>query len=190
MKGNLDQITCSLHIQASATTSIAENWLFTEDGADKIYVAAGTLDHLFDYGSPRTAAEHDQLILAEEPPSELNVTRKGSALVLCDKQRLGVVIIRQYCANADPSDPWNNEIEEIAFPKYGEVWLSDELFAGLTNPAAYAPPPELLQELRAKYSNFSIQNTWRARRFSEVFPAATDADLDCRKDFDGVEKLQ
>lgn len=187
IRGNLDQITCSI---GTAGSSIEQRWEFPGEKANKVYVDAGTLDHIFDYGSPRTAEAHDQLILPAEPPSELKLTRKGSALLLCDKQRLGVIIVRQYCINNDPSSPWNNEIEEIAFPKYGEIWLTDELYAGLANPASYAPPAELLQELRAKYSSFTIQDTWRARRFSEVLPAATDVNTDCRKDFDGIEKLE
>lgn len=188
--GNLDQIACSLASQSSGTGNIEQRWLFTADGPDKVILENGMLAHLFDYGSPRTAEEHDQLIMPEEPPSELKPERKGSALLLCDKERLGVVIVRQYCIEKEGSAPWNNEIEEIVFPKYGEVWLTDELYAGVANPASYAPAPTQLQELRAKYPGFVIQNTWRARRFSEVLPAATDVNTDCRKDFDGVEKFK
>lgn len=186
INGNLGAVACDF---LKSGGSAEPNWVFLKDGPDTTIVDSGANTHLFDFGSPQTTDAHDRLVLPEEPPTELRTQRSGSALLLCDKQRLGVVIIRQYCIATDPSSPWNNQVEEIDFPKYGEVWLSDDLYAGVKDPNAFAPPPELLQELRKSYTAFVIQDVWKARRFSEVLPASDHATLDCRKDFDGVEKF-
>ncbi len=186
--GNLDAVVCDF--AKDGATAFPASWYFPGDKGETLIVPAGTLSQIFDVDSPRTAEAHDQLVLPEEPPSELQPARKGTALLLCDKQRLGIAIIRHYCTNSASAHPWNNEIEAIAFPKYAEVWLSDEIYASLATPGEYTPAPALLQELRAAYKHFAIKDSWKARKFSEVLPPAPGVAPECRKDFDGVEKFE
>ncbi len=189
VKGNLDAVVCDFAKDATASAFPA-SWYFPGNKGETLVVGAETLSQVFDIDSPRTPDAHDQIVLPEEPPSELQATRVGTALLLCDKQRLGIAIIRHYCVNSTSAQPWNNEIEAISFPKYAEVWLSDEIFTALATPGEYAPAPALLKELRASYKNFVIKDSWKARKFSEVLPAAPHVAVECRKDFDGVEKFE
>jgi len=87
--------------------------------------------------------------------------------------------LRQYCRNNSGDPPWNNEIEEIVFPKVRESWLSNELYDSL--PAGSDFPDAAYRE--RKYVLEEDQKTdepWRVRPFRDVLPTAWQSSIHCR----------
>ena len=102
-------------------------------------------------------------------------------LICGDADRVEAVLIRQYCRGTDPARPWNNEFEEIAFPLAREIWLTDDLFDGLSAPADFPPATRVTEVYGLGQDALSAGRRWRVRPYRDVLPSAWWSSMDCRR---------
>lgn len=148
-------------------------------GDDRVFMAAGAIVNIFDSESAATADGHDLLIMRGLYPRNLRFARSGPDLIICGRDRvIQAVVIRQYCHNNSRNPPWNNQIEEIAFPVYRETWLTDALFDGL--PAGSDFPDAAYRARRYDIQDEEDSVRWRVKPFRDVLPDAWMSSIDCR----------
>lgn len=151
-------------------------------GGDTVVVGGPNRSiRIYDSSSPVLPGNHDRLMLPDVSPRNLRRLRAGDHLVLCeDAARLEVVIENQFCrAAGDLSvvDTFNNEIEEIIFPKTGEIWLTDVLYARFRANPKLTP---FADEMGA-YGTDRKPSQWRIRPFSSALPKWSRKSGDCRQ---------
>jgi hypothetical protein len=156
--------------------------VLTGAGGDTVILSRNQRLEVFDIASPRDPDRHDTLILVRTNPATVHLERSGPHLLICgDAGRIEAVLIRQYCRGADPARPWNNEIEEIAFPLARETWLSNDLYDHLSEPADFPPPTRVVEVYGLGQDVSQAGKKWRVRPFREVLPSSWWASIDCRR---------
>lgn len=149
-------------------------------GGDVINIGPGSWLNVYDDHGDADPIDHDTAIFHGVGPDDLLLKRHGSDLLICGRHTiLRVVLIRQYCRD---NPAWNNEIEEIVFLKTREVWLSDEIYDEVVSGGNY--PSSAV--VRSVDNIDALNQDWSVQRFSKVLPGRWLANLDCRKDVEGM----
>lgn len=157
--------------------------IFPGGGGDMVTFASGGVAYIYDSASGRTGKDHDLLVIAGLRPDDIDFVRKGPHLLFCGRSApLEVMVLRQYCRGDSPDGPWNNEVEEIAFPSAREIWITDELYA------RYDAPKDLLAAIRTdeidelKQTLTRNPESWKVHPFSDMLPGDWFASWACRHD--------
>lgn len=156
--------------------------VLTGAGSDTVTLNPDWRLEVFDTASPREPDRHDTLILSSANPARIRLERSGPHLLICgDADRTEAVLIRQYCRGADPARPWNNEFEEIAFPLAREIWLTDDLFDDLSEPADFPSASRVAEVYGLGQEVSAAARKWRVRPYRDVLPSAWWSSVDCRR---------
>ncbi len=154
-----------------------------EGGGDLILSRGSTFANFFDYASPVELDDHDTLVIHLLHTSETRLERLGPDLMICGKGwYFRIVIMRQYCHDISADPPWNNEIEEIVFPKDRESWLSNELYDSLPAGSEFPDAARRSETYGIKEDEDpeALTAAWTLKPFREVLPGAWGTSVQCR----------
>lgn len=157
--------------------------IWTGAGGDTVLASPDTRIRLFDSESPQPGDNHDMLVIDGLQPEDVRIVRQGAHLVICGVQApLTITIFRQYCRGSSDGVAWNNQIEEIAFPSAGEIWLADEVLAEAPEHGNIADVARIKQDSGIRPFLQKYPDDWHVRPFSEALPSSWLSSLACRRD--------